>query len=133
MKLLTEDNYKALKTDAENWQRVKAGIMKANPELKAEEITPDMLLEAESGEPEEVTDLKAQLASANDEKAQKATEISQLKSEIAELKGTPAEVKQEATVNNEPTAGKENIEEFATKHEDDTIAIMQKAKEIGFF
>ena len=65
--------------------------------------------------------------------ATKATEIANLQSKIAELKGTPAEPKQEITVKKEPTAEEENIEDFASKHEDDTLAIMQKAKEVGFF
>ena len=133
MKLLKDENYNALKADADNWQKVKAGIMKSNPDLKDEEITSELVLNAESVDTDEVTNLKEQIASLKNEMATKATEIANLQSKIAELKGTPAEPKQEITVKKEPTAEEENIEDFASKHEDDTLAIMQKAKEVGFF
>lgn len=131
MKWLKEEAYNAMKQAADNWNKLLNQVLADNPDMKAEDVTPDQLLEAfESGA---ASGLQEQLTAAQDELTKKDEQIEQLQSDIAELKGTPVIKKPEAKVTEEPTATEADIKDFAEKHDGDTLAIMAEAEETGFF
>ncbi|EKN15066.1 hypothetical protein HMPREF1076_02403 [Parabacteroides goldsteinii CL02T12C30] len=132
MKWLKDDAYNAMKQAADNWNKLLNQVLGDAPEMKVEEVTVEVLLEAfEKGSAD--AGLQEQLATAQNELKQKNQQVEQLQSDLAELKGTPVTKQSEAKVNNEPGAGAEDIKDFAEKHDGDTLAIMAKAQEIGFF
>ena len=79
------------------------------------------------------TGLQEQLTTAQNELKLKNQQVEQLQSDLAELKGTPVTKQSEAKVDNELGAGAEDIKDFAEKHDGETLAIMAKAQETGFF
>ncbi|WP_455787687.1 peptidase S49 [Parabacteroides goldsteinii] len=132
MKWLKDDAYNAMKQAADNWNKLLNQVLGDDPEMKVEEVTVEVLLEAfEKGSAD--AGLQEQLATAQNELKQKNQQVEQLQSDLAELKGTPVTKQSEAKVNNEPGAGAEDIKDFAEKHDGDTLAIMAKAQETGFF
>ena len=132
MKWLKDDAYNAMKQAADNWNKLLNQVLGDAPEMKVEEVTVEVLLEAfEKGSAD--AGLQEQLATAQNELKQKNQQVEQLQSDLAELKGTPVIKQSEAKVNNEPGAGAEDIKDFAEKHDGDTLAIMAKAQETGFF
>ena len=132
MKWLKDDAYNAMKQAADNWNKLLNQVLGDAPEMKVEEVTVEVLLEAfEKGSAD--AGLQEQLATAQNELKQKNQQVEQLQSDLAELKGTPVTKQSEAKVNNEPGAGAEDIKDFAEKHDGDTLAIIAKAQEIGFF
>lgn len=132
MKWLKEEAYNAMKQAADNWNKLLNKVLADNPDMKAEDVTPDQLLEAfESGGA--AAELQEQLTIAQGELTAKDTQIEQLQSDVAELRGTPVVKKPTTKVDGEPGAGAEDIKDFADKHDGDTLAIMAKAKEEGFF
>ena len=132
MKWLKDDAYNAMKQAADNLNKLLNQVLGDAPEMKVEEVTVEVLLEAfEKGSAD--AGLQEQLATAQNELKQKNQQVEQLQSDLAELKGTPVTKQSEAKVNNEPGAGAEDIKDFAEKHDGDTLAIMAKAQETGFF
>ena len=132
MKWLKDDAYNAMKQAADNWNKLLNQVLGDAPEMKVEEVTVEVLLEAfEKGSAD--AGLQEQLATAQNELKQKNQQVEQLQSDLAELKGTPVTKQSEAKVNNEPGAGAEDIKDFAEKHDGDTLAIMANAQETGFF
>lgn len=132
MKWLKEESYNAMKQAADNWNKLINQVLGDNPDMKAEDVTVDQLLETiESGGDE--VGLQEQLTAAQGELTKKDEQIGQLQSDIAELKGTPVVKKPEAKVDKEPTATEADIKDFADKHEGDTLAIMAEAEKTGFF
>ena len=132
MKWLKDDAYNAMKQAADNWNKLLNQVLGDAPEMKVEEVTVEVLLEAfEKGSAD--AGLQEQLATAQNELKQKNQQVEQLQSDLAELKGTPVTKQSEAKDNNEPGAGAEDIKDFAEKHDGDTLAIMAKAQETGFF
>lgn len=132
MKWLKDDAYNAMKQAADNWNKLLNQVLGDAPEMKVEEVTVEVLFEAfEKGSAD--AGLQEQLATAQNELKQKNQQVEQLQSDLAELKGTPVTKQSEAKVNNEPGAGAEDIKDFAEKHDGDTLAIMAKAQETGFF
>ena len=132
MKWLKDDAYNAMKQAADNWNKLLNQVLGDAPEMKVEEVTVEVLLEAfEKGSAD--AGLQEQLATAQNELKQKNQQVEQLQSDLAELKGTPVTKQSEAKVNNEPGAGAEDIKDCAEKHDGDTLAIMAKAQETGFF
>lgn len=130
MKWLKEDAYNAMKQAADNWNKLLSKVLEDNPEMKAEEVTVELLLEAfEKGG----ADVAEQLVTARDELKQKNQQIERLQSDLAELKGTPVTKQLETKIKSEPGAGAEDIKDFAEKNSSDTLAIMAKARETGFF
>ena len=132
MKWLKDDAYNAMKQAADNWNKLLNQVLGDAPEMKVEEVTVEVLLEAfEKGSAD--AGLQEQLVTAQNELKQKNQQVEQLQSDLAELKGTPVTKQSEAKVHNEPGAGAEDIKDFAEKHDGDTLAIMAKAQETGFF
>lgn len=129
-KWLNEDKFKALEQAAENWNKLLNMVLGENPELKAEDVTVEVLMDAFDGR---ASQLQEQLTTAQDELTKKDEQIEQLQSDIAELKGTPVVKKPEAKVTEEPTATEADIKDFAEKHDGDTLAIMAEAEKTGFF
>lgn len=132
MKWLKDDAYNAMKQAADNWNKLLNQVLGDAPEMKVEEVTVEVLLEAfEKGSAE--TGLQEQLTTAQNELKLKNQQVEQLQSDLAELKGTPVTKQSEAKVDNELGAGAEDIKDFAEKHDGETLAIMAKAQETGFF
>lgn len=131
MKWLKDDAYNAMKQAADNWNKLINQVLGDTPEMKEEEVTVEVLLDAfEKGGTD--AGLQEQLATAKDELKQKNQQIEQLQSDLAELKGTPVTKQPEAKVDNELGAGTEDIKDFAAKNSD-TLAIMAEAQKTGFF
>ena len=132
MKWLKDESYNAMKQAADNWNKLLNQVLGDNPGMKAEDVTVEGLLEAiENGNAD--TGLQEQLTAAKDELKQKDSRIEELQSTVTELKGTPANQKPETKVEGEPGAKAEDIKDFAAKNSNDTLAIMAKARETGFF
>lgn len=132
MKWLKDDAYNAMKQAADNWNKLLNQVLGDAPEMKVEEVTVEVLLEAfEKGSEE--AGLQEQLTTAQNELKLKNQQVEQLQSDLAELKGTPVTKQSEAKVDNELGAGAEDIKDFAEKHDGETLAIMAKAQETGFF
>ncbi|WP_337941434.1 peptidase S49 [Parabacteroides sp.] len=132
MKWLKDDAYNAMKQAADNWNKLLNQVLGDAPEMKVEEVTVEVLLEAfEKGSAE--AGLQEQLTTAQNELKLKNQQVEQLQSDLAELKGTPVTKQSEAKVDNELGAGAEDIKDFAEKHDGETLAIMAKAQETGFF
>lgn len=132
MKWLKDDAYNAMKQAADNWNKLLNQVLGDAPEMKVEEVTVEVLLEAfEKGSAE--AGLQEQLTTAQNELKLKNQQVKQLQSDLAELKGTPVTKQSEAKVDNELGAGAEDIKDFAEKHDGETLAIMAKAQETGFF
>lgn len=132
MKWLKDDAYNAMKQAADNWNKLLNQVLGDAPEMKVEEVTVEVLLEAfEKGSAE--AGLQEQLTTAQNELKLKNQQVEQLQSDLAELKGTPVTKQSEAKIDNEPGAGAEDIKDFAEKHNGETLAIMAKAQETGFF
>lgn len=132
MKWLKEDAYNAMKQAADNWNKLLNQVLGDAPEMKVEEVTVEVLLDAfEKGSAD--AGLQEQLTTAQNELKLKKQQVEQLQSDLAELKGTPVTKQSEAKIDNEPGAGAEDIKDFAEKHNGETLAIMAKAQETGFF
>ena len=132
MKWLKDDAYNAMKQAADNWNKLLNQVLGDAPEMKVEEVTVEVLLEAfEKGSAE--AGLQEQLTTAQNELKLKNQQVEKLQSDLAELKGTPVTKQSEAKVDNELGAGAEDIKDFAEKHDGETLAIMAKAQETGFF
>lgn len=132
MKWLKEDSYNAMKQAADNWNKLLNKVLGDNPDMKAEEVTVDQLLESIEAS-DNASEIQGRLTAAQDELKQKDQQIEQLQSDVAELKGVPVKKKTEANVTKEVTAEGEDIKDFADKNEDNTLAIMAEAKRTGFF
>lgn len=132
MKWLKDESYNAMKQAAENWNKLLNQVLGDNPDMKVEDVTVESLLEAiESGGSD--AGLQEQLTAAQGELKQKDQQIEELQSTVTELKGTPVNKKPETKVENEPGAKAEDIKDYALKNSEDTLAIMAKARETGFF
>lgn len=132
MKWLKEETYNAMKQAADNWNKLLNKVLGDNPDMKAEDVTVEQLLESIEGT-DNTSELEGQLSAAQDELKLKDKQIEQLQSDVKELKGVPAGKKQEAIVTKEVTAGAEDMKDFAEKNEDNTLAIMAEAEKTGFF
>lgn len=132
MKWLKEETYNAMKQAADNWDKLLNKVLGDNPDMRAEDVTVEQLLESIEGT-DNTSGLEGQLSAAQDELKLKDKQIEQLQSDVKELKGVPAGKKQEAIVTKEVTAGAEDMKDFAEKNEDNTLAIMAEAEKTGFF
>lgn len=131
MKWLKDDAYNAMKQAADNWNKLLNQVLGDTPEMKTEEVTVEVLLDAfEKGSAD--AGVQEQLATAKDELKQKELQIEKLQSDLAELKGAPVTKKPETKVDNELGAGAEDIKDFAAKNSD-SLAIMAEAQRTGFF
>lgn len=132
MKWLKDESYNAMKQAADNWNKLLNQVLGDNPDMKAEDVTVESLLEAiESGNAE--SGVQEQLTTAQNELKQKDQKIEELQSTVTELKGTPVGKKPETKVEGEPGSKAEDIKDFAAKNSEDTLSIMAKARETGFF
>ncbi len=137
MKYLKNDAYNALDAAAKNWNTLVQKVLENNKDMKAEDVTPEMLLEAmESDDDSGTSDLQTKLDDALEQVKQKDAKIEELTSENEALKGTPAGKKDDVTTGDggEPLGGGgKDIKDFAAKNEGDTLAIMAEAEKTGFF
>lgn len=134
MKWLKDDAFSAMDAAAKNWNTLVQKVLENNPDLKAEDVTPEMMLEAMEGEDDsETSDLQNQLDESLKTIEQKNAQIEKLNSEIEALKGTPKTKKDDVKADGEPLGSGKDIKEFAEKNSGDTFAIMAEADKTGFF
>jgi|GEM_PF-990796 len=136
MKVLTNEQHAALIEKAANWDNIVSHYVEGNPEAKAEDVTPDSLLEAFANDNK--SEMENKLESAQEEISMLKTEKTKLENEKAELQtqvnnllaGAGAKV---AAVQSETelNAKEETLAEFAQKHSGDTFAILEMAKKEG--
>ena len=86
MKWLKDDSYNAMKQAADNWDKLLNKVLGDNPDMKAEDVTVDQLLDSIESTGN-TSDLQEQLSTAQEELKEKDTLIEQLQSDVAELKG----------------------------------------------
>lgn len=134
MKYLKNDAYNALDAAAKNWNTLVQKVLENNKDMKAEDVTPEMLLEAmESDDDSGTSDLQTKLDEALESIVQKDAQIEQLTSENEALKGTPKSKKDDVVTQEEPLSAGKDIKEFAEKNSGNTFAIMAEAEKTGFF
>lgn len=132
MKFLQDSAYNALKKGSEAWSSLVQGILKDNPDMKAEDVTPEQLTSAIS-ENGNSSALQQQLDAAKIEIESKEQTISKLQSEVTALKGTPAKANAGVQKEKEDTTEQDDIISFVDKNEGNTLAIMDEAKKQKFF
>lgn len=134
MKWLKNDAYDALNAAAKNWNNLLQKIQENNPDMKAEDITPDLLLETmENVGSTQQQELQTQLDEAQNDILNKDAEIERLTAENNALKGTPKGSKSDVEAKTEPLGEGDDIKDFAEKNSGDTLAIMAQAEKDGFF
>lgn len=122
MKYLKDETFNDLKSKADNFDKLAEKIIAANQDLKAEDITVEMLLE-QLEQAADNSDAKEELTSANQTiEAQKQTiaekdqEISTLQIEVTELKktgdGNPSGIDKDDELNSKD----ETPEEYCANH-----------------
>lgn len=133
-KFLNNDAYNALDVAAKNWNTLVQKVLENNPDMKAEDVTPDMLLETmASGDDSNTSDLQNKLDETLKTVEQQNTQIEELTSENEALKGTPKSKKNDVEADGEPLGNGKDIKEFAEKNAGNTAAIMAEADKTGFF
>ena len=139
-KVLKEETYQALKSKADGYDAIVASIMKKNEDLKAEDITLEVIQEvissgADSDNASEITELKTKLENITSERDTLKTDLTNLTEENTELKKLPGA---KSVTDEKPKAdtGAEEDEDailaFADKHASDTAAIISKMKEANY-
>ena len=136
MKWLKDDAYNALKTAADKWNGLVESVLSDNPDMQADEITPEQLLEAVLNGTDGNDEQQEQLIAAQGELAKRDATIASLNQTIQALKATPKSVAADPIVESEPSAegdaGRALIA-FAEKHEGDTAAVMEEVRKSDFF
>lgn len=140
MKFLQDAVFTAMKQASDSWNNLVRGITQANPEMKPEEVTPEVVIEAMNREEDpDSSDLAGQLSAAQADLSKKTSEVQELTTQLAaanaqikELKGTSTEEEPEVKADGEPTGGESDIKEFASKNAGNTAAIMAEAKRTNF-
>ena len=140
MKFLQDAVFTAMKQASDNWSKIVNSITQGNPDMKPEEVTPEVVIGAMTREEDPASaDLATQLAAAQADVSKKEGEIQSLTAQLAaankevqELKGVPSEEKPEVKADGEPTGGESDIKEFASKNAGNTAAIMAEAKRTNF-
>ena len=142
MKWLKDEEYQALKTKAENHDSIVNSILAKNGSLKAEEITPEVILSAIENEGERaddtlsgrVTELEQTIESLNSTVTELTTERDNLNLRVEELGKLPGAVSVTAEkADTEITSVEtDDLLAFATANSGDTIAIAEKMREAGY-
>lgn len=140
MKFLQDTAFAAMKIASSNWNSLVNGITQGNPDMKPEEVTPEVVIEAMNREEDPANaDLTSQLATAQADISKKEGEIQSLTTQLAtanqeikELKGVASEEKPDVKSDKEPVGGESDIKDFAAKNAGDTAAIMAYAKKTNF-
>ena len=141
MKILTNEQFSALKSKAESYDKVVDHITSNSEGITAEDVNTeaiiDMIKPADSADttqdnPEEITELKRQVENLTGELQKVQSDKVELQNEVEVLKGLPAVEDSSRT----PQGGEheENVEDvldFAKKNKGNTALIVAEIRRIG--
>ena len=129
MKWLKQEVYDLFVAKSSAWDSVVENILRDNPDMKAEDVTSELIVSALNGAGGD-NDLESKLSQALGEVKSKDVEIATLTSEVTALKGTP---QPKATVlGNDGVGAQESIISIVEKHGDDTVAVLEAIKNSDF-
>ena len=138
MKILTTDQFSALKDKADQFDKLAAHILENSEGITAQDVTAEAILdmlkpdEAEAGENEAVKEMKKQIQDLTVTLTAAEAERSKLQQEVELLRGLPAEEPTLKTPAGDPRESSlEEVLNFARKNPGNTLAITQKLREIG--
>jgi hypothetical protein len=136
-KFLTDSKHAELKQKADSYDAIVAALVKRNPDLKAEDVTLEMITEfielASETEPttEPSAELQNQLDTATAALNTANARILELETENANLLQSAGGESAEVKTKTEVTGEQKTLADFATENRGDTQAILAKAKEEG--
>ena len=148
-KFLSTKELAELKAKADNYDAIVQSVMDGNKELKAEEVTLDIIQSAISGnageEPEvqsteRIKELESEVSKLKDEKSKVDIELESTKKDLDEAKSTIEELEElpgsESVSTKKPKAEAsavvtDDLLSFAQSNKGDTTAILAKMKEEG--
>lgn len=136
---ISEEKFNALKTKAENYDKIITALVAKSKDVKAEEITSDMIVEAiKEADNVDVTAIQQQLDTVTTERDTAQARVTELEKEVEDfkldnkaLKKVPSEPTAETKREGDANATAETIEAFADAHAGDTYAILGKLQEEG--
>ena len=130
MKWVKQEVYDLFVAKSSAWDSVVENILRDNPDMKAEDVTSELIVSALNGAGGD-NDLESKLKNALGEVKSKDAEIVTLTSEVVALKGTP---QPKATVlGNDGVEAQEDIVQIIEKLDGDTPAILSAIDKSGFF
>lgn len=131
-KFIKDSTYNELVAARDNWNTVAAHVANSGDGgegLRAETVTPQMVIDALEAESD--TAQNAELQTALSRIQDLETENTSLTEQVANLQGSAGEPTATITSTGEPKGEKENIGSFADKHAGDTASILAEAKKEG--
>lgn len=140
MKYLKNEEFAALKQKADNYDAVVAGIVGKNENLKADEVTPEVILGGlEDGGTdnteltEKITTLESTVGTLTTEKEGLETENAQLKEKVEALSELPGaeSVSKGKPASEVTTTSTDTVLEFASKNKGNTLAIVAEMEKSG--
>lgn len=140
MKWLKDEEHAALKQKADNYDAVVQSILAKNENLKAEDVTPEVIENAlndtggnDAGSGEKITQLETQVNNLQEQLNTVKGERDALQTEVEELRELPGS--DSVTVKNpkaEPSAeATDDVLEFARANAGNILAIAAKMQESG--
>ena len=142
MKWLKDEEHTALKAKADNYDSVVNSILAKNESLKAEEVTPEVILSAIENEGEQaddtlsgrVTELETTVDNLTTEVEELTTERDALQAKVELLSVLPGA---ESITSVKPASESGAVETddllvFAKEHAGDTMAIAARMREAGY-
>lgn len=138
MKFLKDEHFAALKQKSDNFDSIVNSILGKNPEMKAEDVTAEMVIDAlnaESGDNSdetlsalktEISNLKNQVGSITKER----DDLQALNDELSELPGVKSLTKKVAKAESSAIET-DDVLKFAQQNSGNTLAIAEKLKAEG--
>ena len=130
MKWVKQEVYDLFVAKSSAWDSVVENILKDNPDMKAEDVTSEMITSALDGAGGD-NDLESKLSQALGEVKSKDVEIVTLNSTIEALKKTPPP--KNNVLGNDGVEAQEDIIQIIEKLDGDTAAVLVAIEENGFF
>lgn len=140
MKLLKDNQFEELTARANAFLAIVSAMVESGEDIKAEEITSDVVIQALQQAAENGVagsdDLQQDLDTANARITELEGEITTANSRIAELEKeldeTPGSAPATITSKGEPNAEKQDILDFAKKNAGDPFAVLAEAEKQGY-
>jgi phage shock protein A len=136
MKILNDNKFTELLAKADNFDRIVAAMIDSSDNMKAEDLSADVVIEAlnhvaESDDSEhqaEIALLNSQLSDLQSKLTAAETKIKELE---AELDSTPAAPTATIVAKGEPSADPMDINDFARKNADNPFLVIEEMKKQG--
>lgn len=140
MKLLKDNQFEELTARANAFLAIVSAMVESGEDIKAEEITSDIVIQALQQAAENNTpgndDLQQDLDTANARITELEGELTTSNNRIAELEKeldeTPGDNPATITSKGETNGEKQDILDFAKKHADDPFAVVAEAEKQGY-